>query len=82
MKYRIGDRFMLLVKNEYIIREVIAIDSDHPNGFHYKMMSSDSKPIWQTEKQLERYVHVGNTKWIEESYDIYKALQGKTLFKR
>ena len=82
MKYRIGDRFMFIVRGKYIIREVIAVDSDHPNGYHYKMMANDSKPVWQTEKQLEKYVHVGNVKWIEESYGIYEALQGKTLFTR
>lgn len=77
MKYRVGDRFMAKVKGEFLIREVVAVDCDHPHGYHYKMMANDSKPFWQTEKQLDKYVHVGNFFWIERSYEIYKAIQEK-----
>lgn len=77
MKYRVGDRFMARVKGEFLIREVVAVDCDHPHGYHYKMMANDSKPFWQTEKQLDKYIHVGNVFRIERSYEIYKAIQEK-----
>lgn len=39
MKYRVGDRFVARVKGEFLIREVVAVDCDHPHGYHYKMMA-------------------------------------------
>ncbi len=50
MKYRVGDRFMAKVKGEFLIREVIAVDCDHPHGYHYKMMANDSKDRFGKQK--------------------------------